>query len=501
MLATWFTCDSPAAKRVAWGLALLSGAMSCASVVCIALLARSSVDDIAGVEPYVVYTLSELQNNAPLYKDPQSAPFSVTQYAPLYYLLVHALSVPCNSTTVLELTTLGRFVSTGFLAAQLALLAWLLGVWQRTGWRVVAVVLLAVVVTTAPWQVCARPDSMLSFVGLLSLACVLRSTNARRGRLLWLLLAMAIASVSLFVKQSGVINVAAVVVATALGRRWREVVVVGLAGAACIAAGVVGCVAIWGSAFFANVVTGVRNGVQLDPALLDTFTTLSGLYLPLLFGGVYVASIALWQASAGAQARVIAAFVLVTVLAASVLALKRGSAINYFNDYFVFALMLLAVAGNTRVPDLSQAFRSALLVGGTLWLATLFVRNLAVPVGYAWAARGGEHDYAVLSPLAATLRSELEADDSYAATRHSGLAAALAPRAILPMPAITDQLYRDGILDAAGLEAWLKAHHVSRAVAPSQGNTLWYGPVSLGRTWCETRKMGSFDVHTTCQRE
>ncbi len=498
MLVTWFSPDSLAAKRGAWLLVALVCVLACVSCVCLGLLTNSSIDDIAGVEPYVVYTLSELDAGLPLYKDPQSAPFSVTQYAPLYYLLVHGVAAAFQATTAAQLTTLGRFVSAGFLLAQVGVCVAVSTSWLRTSRRVAAVVALAVVLTTAPWQVCARPDAMLGFFSLFTLVCALSSVTSAEHRTRWLMLATLVACASVFVKQSGIVNLLSLGALALVGRRFRDVLTVCVTTIVGLTFGVGWCFGTWGEAFFSNAVTGVRNGIQLDPALLDTFTTLSGVYLPVLVTGVWVSSVVLWNKAEDWGVRVIAVFALMTLGASGLLALKRGSAINYFNDYFVFALMLVGAVATARAQLVPRAARSVLSASIGLWLVTLFVRNLAVPVGYARAARGSAHDYATITPLAAQLRSELEADGGFALTRHAGLAAALAPRAILPMPAITDQLYADGIFEPRVLEHWLAVNHVSRTIVERVGNTQWYGPVSLEGSWCGEEEKGALRIRKAC---
>lgn len=513
MLAAWLKADLRVVLRATTTVVLT--VTGCASCVGAWLLVTSPIDDIAGVEPYVVYTLAELNAGLSLYTDPERAPFSITQYSPLYYLFVHAVGRAVGSDTALELTTLGRAVSCGFLVAQLGLVYSLLTRVFALRGVVVWTVLVALMVTTAPWQVCARPDAMLSFFSLMTLLCVVNSTGSKHPTK-WLLVAACVAGVSVFVKQSGIVNVAAVLAVSRLDWRARTLFWLCLTVAACVGAGLVWCGATWGPAFFSNAVTGVRNGVQLDPALLDTFTTLTGLYLPLLLCAVYVAVLTLAGKWGDGRLRPVAVFALVTLVLASGLALKRGSAINYFNDFFVFALVLVAVWAHnhgalqssresSQVPSLSVSslsvpVRVGLTVGVLVWIATLFVRNLAVPVGYARAARGGEHDYTVLVPLGAKLRQALEREGGYAVTRNAGLAATLAPMAILPMPAITDQLYAEGLLDVARVEQWLTEHRVTYEIVTPLGNTHWYGPVTLQQTWCAAQTQGALVVNAACSR-
>lgn len=510
MLAAWLKADSGGALRMTALANVVLTVIGCAACIALGLLVMSPVDDIGGVEPYVVYTLSELNAGLPLYTDPQHAPFSVTQYSPLYYLLVHGAGRVVGASTALEITTLGRAVSLGFLLAQLGLVHGLLTrVFALRGVLVWAV-LVALTVTTAPWQVCARPDAMLSFFSLLTLVFVVKSAHARDSTK-WLLVAAFVGCISVFVKQSGIVNVAAVLAASCPGWRPRRLASACLTVAGVLGAGVLWCLGTWGSAFFANAVTGVRNGIKLDPALLDAVTTLTGLYLPLVLSAVYVAGLTL----AGRltllgqlrdqKLRAVAVFALVTLALSSGLALKRGSAINYFNDFFAAALVLVAVWAyargallSSRESSLGIAQRVALTAGVLVWIATLLVRNLAVPVGYARAARGGEHDYTVLVPLGAKLRQELEREGGYAVTRNAGLAATLAPLAILPMPAITDQLYADGLLDKAQLQRWLSEHHVTREIVTPLGNTHWYGPVTLEQTWCSAHTQGALIVNSAC---
>src|SRR6516225_6762764 len=50
-------------------------------------LIGSENTDIGGIEQNVVYSIQKLLYNGDLYSSPASAPFAITQYTPLYYLL------------------------------------------------------------------------------------------------------------------------------------------------------------------------------------------------------------------------------------------------------------------------------------------------------------------------------------------------------------------------------------------------------------------------------
>ncbi|MCA9906460.1 MAG: hypothetical protein KC547_21550 [Anaerolineae bacterium] len=149
-------------------LPLTLGVLIVFALVRCGLLASSAAPNIRGVEPNVAYTIQATLTGDSLYPDPTAPPFAITQYTPLYYIIVIELSralglVP--GVDVVAIYQVGRGISLVF-AVAMALSTFALLRTFGTGWLLAAFVLALALIVPIPWNILLRPDALATGLGL-----------------------------------------------------------------------------------------------------------------------------------------------------------------------------------------------------------------------------------------------------------------------------------------------------------------------------------------------
>ena len=165
--------------------------------------------DIGGIENSVVYSASKMLYGLPLYGDPESRNFDVTQYTPVYYHCLVGLARLADLNPMVDLHRIfliGRGLSLVFDVLGAALVYRILAVVFKVDRRLSACAATLSLLTLSDFHFAARPDSLFSLSGTSVLYCFSVYLTSEKGSRIpvHFLIGLMIASLSIFVKQTGI---------------------------------------------------------------------------------------------------------------------------------------------------------------------------------------------------------------------------------------------------------------------------------------------------------
>lgn len=326
---------------------------SLASVVALFVFAvwivQSNAIDIIGLDMNVVWSIQKMLLGSPLYTPPESPPYDITQYSPLYYLCVFGLAKVLRivGDDALRVTVVARAFSV-ITAVVLSALCYRfmdvrLGASRRTSFIGTAFILAA----TSPWYFTARPDGLAALFAVASFYFVSTHTTDSRWRAA-LIAAGVCAVCAVLSKQTGIYALVVLLTFLATNRAWRAIGIVA-------AAATLSALMMWfdsrllGTALWTNIVEGVNNGISWRAGLLNAYGPFFYWFAPLLACSL-VAIFSLLPRTPPID-RLVALAAAATLTIGALTALKRGSSLNYFNDFIVlgtFAVVRAFFAPNAR---------------------------------------------------------------------------------------------------------------------------------------------------------
>jgi hypothetical protein len=317
----------------------------------------STVPNIRGVEPSVLFSVQEIMAGDPLYPDPEEPPFPSTQYMPLYYILVANISKLFNiipGEQYLGLYLVGRTLSVVF-SLGISITVYLSC--RKVGADFFMSFLGAVTsfILPIPWFSLLRPDALAALFGIS--AMVVYSLHLKEQdlaqHLVKLIAVGALGFLSLLSKQNGAIFLVAIGVYPALRFRLREI--------ACIFFGIIlafvvsslifstyySMIPTESNHFYTHIIGGLNNGVDLHLAYTKLYSLWLSWYFPLAaipLGGIIILVKSIREQGYKEIDEVVLflalSFILVT--SANLMAgIKYGSAIHYMNESMIIAVLFL----------------------------------------------------------------------------------------------------------------------------------------------------------------
>ncbi|MBL7952175.1 MAG: hypothetical protein JNM62_10695 [Flavobacteriales bacterium] len=340
--------------------------------------------ELGGVEHNVVHGVQKLLLGQRLYEDPEEAPFDVIQYTPAYYLLCAGIGQAMGLA--------GDDARSVFLLSRtVALILNLLTCWYvfrcvralgRPPWAALFVAMLPF--CTFWEQFYARMDALSAAATFAAVHSFLRWLNTQERRAL--IACSAFGAMAVLSKQSGLVVLAAPAIHLLYMRQWRALGSYTLSCALILTVSIAAILLTLGnaSAFYQNVVLGLRNGYGLH-MYIELFNLPTYKY----FVGWHVLAIySIWRGarSSSTSMRFLAITLSASLLFALLTGLKYGSRLNYIHESLVLTFILgIAVLAH----GLDATRRSALLAGFVCYglLFAAFRTNSAM----AWY-RVGEPD-------------------------------------------------------------------------------------------------------------
>jgi hypothetical protein len=327
-------------------------------------------EDIRGVESNVVYTVQNISmNNSLLYQDPNSIPFSVTQYSPNYYLLgdlgVSILNL--SPSDPLAFRIMLRVISM-LLSIVSALLFYRLCFKLSGNSSTLSLTLTSLLlIFTYPWNFLSRPDALITLCYILVINLQLEYAQSQKNLFPFLLGAVGV--VAGLSKLNGLLIIPISVVFFLITRQPKAILIL-LLGVVTTSIAQVTLYSILGynlSFIKENIIDGVRNGIDLRNALDKPYTKLieyHGAFIlttvAFFFGDISKLKPNNWLN------RFRLLLLLSVVLSggfAVLTSLKAGSAINYFNEMLVCLLPFWAIKIDDGSNDRGfYSMRSVLLL-------------------------------------------------------------------------------------------------------------------------------------------
>lgn len=456
--------------------------------------------DIGGIESFVIYSVQRYLAGFPLYASPEAAPFTITQYSPLYYRLVAAVASACSLSPddpigIYRVSRgLSLLANLGY-AGLLAALGSRFGLtrWAALGVGVVAFVLL-------PPHAYSRPDSVCGLLSLLSLYAGTRVWQAPAGTATgWLLTGMGAAALAIATKQSGIVLPAIWAGYYCLFRHnWAYGLTIGAATGAMALVALLGLMPEHDPALlYANIVTGVSQGfdwAMFKVNIYDHYLKPFGLHnaLGLVFSVWLLRQPRADQRWLGWSALMLFAFALLT-------STKQGSALNYFTDYVSLTGLVVMVWISNHDRVLRELGRSWPLLGLAVlgWAVLPNVPNFNWPFALS-ASAGSEKPYQEQQQVVRYLHQSLgmRPTDAVFVTNYNYcyLNGLLYRNCLLPQQEIVAVMYPRQTLDYSALDARIRQGRIRFLITrPNEQTTAFAGLTTTDYTL--RRRFADCDVY------
>ena len=309
-------------------------------------LITAYIPEIGGVESNVIYSLQRVLAGYPLYTDPAAAPYSITQYTPLYYLLCWLVGMvfQVDAANVHQVYELSRSVSLllnlGFFFSTLVI--------SRNIFRIgkgLSFVVATYAFVYLDEESFSRPDSLYNLLFLVTIGLFLKALlqNKQRPSFKYLVGASVASVLTIFAKQSGIYLPVLLLVFIGFylrSLRWM------LVASFTMLLAFIGLFLLSSNGdayvFLQNTVQGVNNGTSLTwfakRIMVEHFQKERVVNVCGLFLGLY------YLATGTDNVKKFLGFSLLGSFAfAFVTSFKIGAAPNYFTEFIVMAFIAAAV--------------------------------------------------------------------------------------------------------------------------------------------------------------
>ena len=341
--------------------ALLIGIVAAASLLGMLLLrlhlVAAYIPELGGVESNVIYALQRLLDGYPLYVDPATAPYAITQYTPLYYYLCWLVGriTGVDAANVYQVYVLSRGVSLG-LNLLFAFLAYLIlrRVFSINSWLSALAFVYAFVYLDE--ESFSRPDSLFNLLALLTTGFFLKLLiEEDRGKCHRYLIGASVLSVlAIFAKQSAIylpVVLLFYLIFFLQKLRWSMVALLTMTatfGSLLVLSGQGDL-----HAFLQNTVQGVNNGVSFswfaEHIMVEHFQKERLLNILGLFtGGFFLA------AGRSHSLRFLGLSIVSSFTFALITSVKIGAAPNYFTEFITLTVMATVIFITAYGPTVSR---------------------------------------------------------------------------------------------------------------------------------------------------
>lgn len=311
------------------------------------IIIYSKGTDIAGIEQNVVYSIQVFLNGGQLYSSPHTAPFSITQYTPLYYWLCYITAKigDYGPYDIQNIYIIGRSWNLLFNLINALIIFKISSSILRISINKSYFLFLLAFAFTYSHNFAIRPDSLHDMIGIGSIYAYLcyynkSSINYRSTSLLFI--TVVLTAVSVFSKQSGIQLIIIFMGFSFLSRDWKTLgklflfssVIYGIS---------LGFFHYLYPSFIDNVVGGVMNGINIENFINYVIGKKIFIIcvLPLIFISLFflIKNNSIFKGDE--VTRLLSISLLGTLIFALATALKMGSTIQYFNIFVNVALLLI----------------------------------------------------------------------------------------------------------------------------------------------------------------
>jgi len=334
-------------------------------------------NDSRGVESNVLYTIEQIIiDNNNLYLNPQDAPYSITQYSPLYYIIcdqIFSIIGLKSGKNIYAIRIGARLISIILL---IGILFYIIKIFQivferhEFNYSYILILVLLIIISTTPWFYISRPDALVTLSFIISTYFIIKGNHSR---IRYFFFAGLVSIIAPFAKQNGFIIIPIITCFLAIKLRFKELIVYIIS----VSIGIFIFISLYyflgysTKYIFENIYIGIQNGVNTKAAIDYT-------YIPFLikFGVIFISTILIyiiyfkkWKSLFHIQYLIF--FTIINLLVSFIFALKYGSAINYFNDVIVFTIVLIGFS--IKLIDLK--YRNTLYIIIILFCLVLSIKN------------------------------------------------------------------------------------------------------------------------------
>jgi len=318
------------------------------------LIIGSKSTDLAGIEQNVIYSIQTFLYTGKLYFSPSDAPFSITQYTPLYYYLCTftAKLTGCSANEIHALYLIARGWNLMFnIISACFIFTFSHSILSLSRNRSYLLFLLSFTILVTH-NFAARPDSLHDMMGIASIYFFSKFHKNKLkddSSLLLLLLSIILSAVAVFAKQSGIQFIIILTVYSILTRDWKTLAKT-IISATIIYSLFIAFFRYIHPAFFQNVIGGVINGIDIKNfcsyILLNKVFILS--VWPIVICTLFILVKTNCIFSGPNNIRLLGTAVLGTLLFATATALKMGSTVQYYNVFINLSLMFIIAYFSTE---------------------------------------------------------------------------------------------------------------------------------------------------------
>jgi hypothetical protein len=317
-----------------------------------AVLTGSYAPDLGGFERNVIWGIQQIMDDHPLYRNPDSAPFSLIQYMPLYYYLMAFLGKilgihSSDAHAVYSLCRSFNFLISILLCGGIFVLLrkyFRISLFASFGFSAFAFLILE------SYTISGRPDMLKTFFFIFQ---VLLLASGAIVRLRHLIPVSLILSVLCFLcKQDGITAFGILPLAFLAGREWKNFLVYGIAACALLASTLFALQLVFAGNFFSNAIGALHNGISFSWFI----SVFSGFFVryAILFAPSLILSLEFFEEK-NLQFRILASAFILSFFPPVLAALKYGSGPNYFQEAFLLSCMLLAIGA--KAASIKGIFR------------------------------------------------------------------------------------------------------------------------------------------------
>lgn len=304
------------------------------------------IPDLGGVESNVIYSIQRILDGYPLYMDPSSSPYSITQYTPIYYFIIYGFGklFQISGNDVESVYILSRSVSLIFNLG-FAYLSALIFVNIFKGNRWMSLIAFAFAFVFLDEESYSRPDSLYNLMVMATIYVILlflrEDIRPRKERLL--IIASLLTVFTIYVKQSGIflpVLLVFFVLVYCQNIRWTLISL----GTMLVSFTALFFLFTGGDLmpFYQNVIEGVNNGISLqwfaEKIMVEHFQKER-------FINIIGFSLAIYWLVKGEsqQLKFLGLAMLGSFLFALITGVKIGAAPNYFTEFIALTVIATLV--------------------------------------------------------------------------------------------------------------------------------------------------------------
>jgi len=340
------------------------------------LLIYSYEPDIGGVENNVIYSICKVIDGGLLYDNPEDGNFSISQYSPIYYYFPILIAKIIKLNPLNDLHTIyiiSRYFSLIFNLLGGLIIFKLLHKNYKVNWQISIIAVSIYFLNLTRIHFAARPDSLFSLLTIIVIYFLSKYFTEvnHKNNFKYLLIAIIIASSTIFIKQTGIQFLFIIPSFFLLTKKFKEFFVTVSLLILITICYFAFFYNIHGNFFISNVFGGLNNGISLVQAY-DIFSHFFLKYQLIFVFGVFF-SFYFFKKSQETSLRFLSYNLIFLFFFALITSIKKGAWINYYNEFIIVVIIISAIEINNHLPkiDFNNSFSRAVVFIFSIYIILL----------------------------------------------------------------------------------------------------------------------------------